>query len=485
LGIKISRTMEFLKRDELESIHSASLHVLSTTGLRISSEHVLKTLREMGASIDFEKQIATFPESFVRDMLKKCPAKIRLCGRNSKYDCVLGEDKAYATTTGGALYVWDSRKKRFRKAVEKDVADLSRLADALPYVDVNEGLVDPQEIPHTVRDVHAAALIFKNTEKHSRYCPGSLEGAKAFIKMAATIVGGEEELRKRPILSGAGYATPPLQYDERGITMFQEFIRAGITTYVGSEPISGGIDPVTLAGTLVQNNAEALGGIVIAQSIQPGAPVVYGGHCNTIDMKTGVAAMASPENALMGAVIPQLARYYGLPSWMYSGISNSKVPDAQSAYEKTATALMPLLTGANLHYANGNAGAAIVTSYEQLVIDDEILEMLARILRGFEVTDETLAVDVICKVGPGGNYLAQPHTLKHFATEHLSPTLSDRLSLDAWIRAGSKDTAQRARERAEHLLKTHYPEPLDRDVDKKIDEIVKQSDKTLLKRHAR
>ena len=287
--------------------------------------------------------------------------------------------------------------------------------------------------------------------------------------MAATIVGGEEELRKKPILSGAGYATPPLQYDERGITMFTEFIRAGIPTYVGSEPISGGLDPVTLAGTLVQNNAEALAGIVITQSIEPGTPVIYGGHCNSIDMKTGVAAMASPENALMGPVIPQLARYYGLPSWMYSGISNSKVPDAQSAYEKTATALMPLLTGANLHYGNGNAGAAIVTSYEQLVIDDEILEMLARIVRSFEVTDETLAVDVICKVGPGGNYLAEPHTLKHFATEHLSPTLSDRLSLDAWTKAGSKDIAEKARERAEHLLKTHHPEPLDRDVEKQID----------------
>jgi trimethylamine--corrinoid protein Co-methyltransferase len=472
-GIYISKPLTILSKDELYSIHNASLEVLEKTGIRISHNGLLKELQEHGAEVDYNTQIAKIPEHLISESLKKTSNEIVLCGRNPKYDLILKKGYCYATTTGGAIYIVDYNG-HYRKANSKDTANLTRLADGLNNININEGLADPQEIPHEIRDIVASAIILKNTEKHCRYAVMSPQGAKALIEMAITIMGSKEELERRPIISGAGYVAPPLHFDKDiGIPILLEYVKHSLPVYVGSEPLSGTTSPVTLAGTLVQNNAEALAGIVIIKLINPKTPIIYGGNPNTLDMRTGVAVQASPEIALMLACVIEMANFYNLPSWIYSGMTNSKIPDQQVGYEKALISLLPLLAGPNIYFAAGNLCGALATSYEQLVIDDELIDFMRRIIEGVKINDITLAVDVINRVGPAGHYLNQKHTKEWFRKEWWIPRIGERIGLDAWLKGSKKNIVYRAKEIAEEILEKHYPEPLPSDIQKEIDKIVK------------
>ena len=477
MGIKVPHPLDILTRGEVYDIHLASLEVLEKAGVVIQSDRILNLLKDAGSEVDYKNLIAKIPEHLVRDMLRKAPSEVTLHARNPKYNARLGDRVCYSTTTGGAVYVTNSTG--YRKATKGDVADLNRLADGLENIDLNEGVADPQDVPHEVRDIHTSAIMLKNTEKHIRYVPSTAEGAKALIEMASTVVGGEEELEQRPICSGMGVVSS-LTIDERSVLILQEFVNHNLPVFIATESVSGGTTPITLAGTLTQANAEILAGITITELLNPGNPAIYLAFCNIMDMRTAAMAQACPETALMSAAVAQIARYYNLPSATYSGVTNSKVLDEQVGYEKAGDALLPLLAGINMHYAAGNLASALATSYEQLVIDNEILGMLERIIKGINVDREKLGVSVICKVGPGGSYLNQKHTLKHLTSEHWMPPISERRSLEGWRKAGGKDIVQRAREKANEILKTHYPSPLENGVREEIATIVRKYEKEIL-----
>jgi len=480
-GINVRRPIKVLTRDEVREIHLTSLRVLQQAGAIFEDAGILKRLEEAGSDVDYGKQTAKIPEYLVKEVLRKAPSSFTLSGRNRKYDVHLGDGRAYARTCGGQPFLVD-RNGLYRDATKKDTANLTRLADGLNNIDIQEGVVDPQDVPHEVRDVHACSITFRNTEKPVFYQAGSPEAARAYIKMASVIAGDENQLKKRPTIAGRLTSHIPLGYTRELLLYALEFIKREIPIDVVTSHFVGATTPVTLAGTLVEINATLLAGVVMTQLLSPGTPVMCGAAGWSMDMKTTAIRSSPPEGALMVAALAQLAKFYSLPSGTYTAFTDSKLLDQQTGYEKAAISLLPLLAGINVHWGAGVVGSAIAASYEQLVIDNEILGMLKRMVEGISVNDDTLAVDLICRVGPRGNYLGEEHTVKYLLKEHWMPRISEKRTLEGWRKAGAKDIAQKAWEVAEEILKSHYPEPLDEDVQKELDAIVKNAEERIMRK---
>jgi trimethylamine--corrinoid protein Co-methyltransferase len=274
-----------------------------------------------------------------------------------------------------------------------------------------------------------------------------------------------------------------LQLSEELTAGLMVYAKYGQPVLVAPEAQAGATAPVTLAGVLAQQNAEVLSGIVIAELVNPGAPVFYGTVSTIMDMKTGNLAYGAVEAGLINVAAAQLAQYYGLPSRGTGGSTESKIPDAQAGLEKALTLMMAALAGINFIYsAAGSLESTLTASYEQAVIDNEICGMVSRALRGIRINDETLATDIIDAVGPGGQFLTQKHTLEHLKKEHYITTLVNREKRDKWEAAGSKDLWETARQEAKKILKEHQPEPLDRDVEEELKRIIKEVEKRESKR---
>ena len=295
------------------------------------------------------------------------------------------------------------------------------------------------------------------------------------MRICEEIAGGEKELQKRPIITATECPVPPLQYDKRPLKGIMEFAKKKLPVIIYSEPSAGATSPASLAGTLAVSNAEVLSGITVVQLINPGAPVIYGSVATLMDMKTGGIAFGSPETGLLAACTTQMAHYYGLPNMTPGGRTDSKMPDEQAGYEKARTTLMAALAGSSLGNMAGLLESNLVASYEQMVIDDEIIATTERILRGVDFDADALALELIDRVGPGGTYISQRHTLDRLKKEHYMPRLSDRNYYSAWVRGGSKQIRDEARSRAREILKTHSSEPLNRDVDKAVSAILKEA----------
>ena len=242
--------------------------------------------------------------------------------------------------------------------------------------------------------------------------------------------------------------------------------------------LAGATGPATLAGLLVQQNAENLSGIVIAELFNPGAPILYGSVATVMDMRTGAAAFGAVELGMMNIASAQLARYYNLPSRGTGGATEAKIPDIQAGFEKAMNLSMAALAGMNFIYdAAGSLESSLTASFEQAVIDNEICGIVSRAVRGIEVSDKTLATDVIAAVGPGGEYLSQRHTLENVQREHYIPKIFSREKWEVWEKAASRDLRETARQEAKKILEKHQPEPLDRDIRLEIENIAKEIEK--------
>jgi len=319
----------------------------------------------------------------------------------------------------------------------------------------------------------------RNSEKHFEGDSTTGKEAQYQIEIAAAIVGGREELRERPIFSHVICTLPPLCY-EKGMTEASiELGRAGIPVAIMPMPTAGGTGPATLAGTMVVSNAEFLGGLVIQEFASPSAPVVYAAGVDTMDFKTG-SNTESPESSLMNLGLNQVAHYYDLPSEIgVTGGNTSKVLDTQAGYERARTILTHILTTPDISLGSGALEDSRMTSAEALVIDNEIIDYALRFIEGFEVNEDTLAVDIIDKVGPGGIYLGEKHTVQHFRERWMS-RLSDISSYETWEKRGSRTIDEVAREKVSEILATHEVTPLLDDVEKEIGRILKRAESELL-----
>ena len=469
----------FLSESEIEAIHDASLRVLEKTGIKVMSKKALDVLQEAGVKVDYEKKRANIPGDVVEEAVKRAPKTIKCCARNPKYDFVLDKKEVHFTTDGYAPFIRDFKTGERRSSTRADLVDWIRIADYLDNVHLVWSSVCPGDVPAPMQMIVQTITSLSNTEKHFQGEALSAREAQYEIEIAAAIVGGRDELKKRPIISAVQCPIAPLVFEEGSVEAVIEFARAGIPVAPMPMPLMCETGPATVAGTVVVCNAENLASLVISELASPGAPVVYTCAAGSIDVKTGSMA-SSPEYGIVQMAAAQMARFYDLPSLVCGGCSDSKLPDVQAGFERAMTLTTSILTGADIIVGLGGLNTASTMSPELLVIDNEIIDAIFRIARGFEVNDDTLAVDVIDKVGPGGHFLGQRHTLEYFKKETWIPEISDRRDFTSWQQAGSRPLDEVAKDKVREILATHKPAPFPEDIERKISQITKRAEAEFL-----
>ena len=368
-----------------------------------------------------------------------------------------------------------------RYATWEDMANIFRLTEALENLHVaGSGIVLPPHVSYVELAVRRFIIAMENTEGP---CAVDAKGPfmRDYIKLQAIVRGGLEELVEKPFFWCHVNPVSPLTFDKRQTSSFLIFAKLGLPIHFGSEVQAGATGPATLAGVLVQQNAENLSGIVIAQlaaetsSPKRRPPIIYGTISTIMDMRTASPVLGNPECALINVASAQIAHYYGLPSRGTGEGADSKIPDIQAGYETCLTLLASALAGHNYIFAVGGLEPGVLAiSYEKIVLDNDLIGMVMRVLEGIDISDDTLALDIIDKVGPGGHYLALDHTRKYCRKEHYYPVLFDRYPYEAWVKRGRRDIREAARERARHILREYYPEPLDKDIKRQLEEMSKE-----------
>ncbi|MDH5375122.1 MAG: trimethylamine methyltransferase family protein [Candidatus Bathyarchaeota archaeon] len=471
--------------DALDAIHSASLEVLEKTGVRIHhGESILKMLKDNGCNVDFEKGVVRFPSYVVEEAVKKIPKIYVMYGRNPKYDCKVDGRHVYFTTDTETPNTVDLQTGEWRPSTMDDLEKLTRVADALDSIASGGHLTTSLDKPNNVRCLYDYAAALNNTEKPcgwSVYPPElAMKLADYQLEITTAVAGNEKKLKDRPLIRGGFCTESPLKFEGRYVEIALKLAKLGFPCGVASMPLGGATAPVTLAGSLVITNAEVLSGVCTVQLASPGTNMGVSYIMGNLNMKTGLWGQG-PEEGLLCAGAAELARHYGFRTTVLGFNTACKMSGAQASYEKTMSTLLPVLAGADIVYQAGSLEGGMAASFEELVMDDEICKAVLKAVQGIEVNDETLAIDVIDKVGPGGHFLAEKHTLNHFKESLFFSELTDRHSYDAWKKTGGKSMVKRARERAEEILKEHWPTPLDKDVQKEISEIIERAEKELPK----
>jgi trimethylamine--corrinoid protein Co-methyltransferase len=467
----------------LDTIHYATLEVLEKTGVIVESYKALKILEEAGCTVDYQKHLALIPSYLVKEALMRKPRNVTLSARNPKNDIRLDGRHSFLCTDGSGMYIIDPKTGERRASTKKDLSMSAKIADYLDVIGVYWPMITSQDVPAHVRVLHDLEASLANTEKHVMFeTTITPDEARFQIEMAALIAGGKDELKKRPVVSSCHCSISPLKHAKGPTEAAIEFAKAGVPVYFLPMPQAGATSPVTLAGSTVVSNAESLSGLVIVQMVAPGAPMLYSSEGSNFDMKTLRWSAGSPECGLLTSLSNELAEYYEMPSTSAGFTTDAKMPGAQACYEKAVTGALPVFAGYDIVGGLGLLDACTVFTPEQIIIDAEIGRMLHRLAQGIEVNDETLALDLIHKIGPGGNYLASKHTLKYLEKEHYLPEISDRRSYETWKKAGSKTVVEVAREKAKEILEKHQPTPLERDIQKEIGQILKRAGKELAKR---
>ncbi|MEM3697280.1 MAG: trimethylamine methyltransferase family protein [Candidatus Bathyarchaeia archaeon] len=469
-----------LSKDEIESIHLASLRLLEEVGVKIYSETALKLLRDGGAEVDSNKKLAYIPQHLVKEALTKAPSTIKLYGRNRKHDRILEGDKVTFNPGSSALYILDYEENEIRKPVSKDLAELVRLTDALEHIHAQSTAMVVSDVPQAIVDRYRLYIVLKNSSKPIITGAFSIDGLYDMKRMLEIVVGGEKELAKKPMAIFDICPSAPLKWSELDAQNLIDCAKFRLPANIIPVPQLGATGPATIAGSLVQHNAEFLSGLVMAQLTNPGAPVIYGGSPTVLDQRYATACLGAVEAMLLGCSYTQIAKSYGLPTHMYIGLSDAKVIDAQCGFESGIGIVLGALAGINVISGPGMLDFENCQSLEKLVIDNEICGMALRLAKGVKVEDETLAFDLIRKVGPGGVYLAERHTLEWIRKEQFIPSeIIDRKEWKIWKDSGKKDIAKRAHEIVKKKLKEHEPEPLPKDVQENLDNLMKD----IMKKH--
>jgi trimethylamine--corrinoid protein Co-methyltransferase len=458
-----------LTDEEVEQIHEASLEVLERTGVHVEESEALRLFQETGASV--EENRVRLPRSLVEDAIDKAPSSVLLAGRDPEQDLILEDARVHIGTGGAALQVLDLDTGEIRKAVLDDVSDMARIVDALDNIHFFLIPIYPTDLPEDQVEINKYYASLANTTKHVQAGIYTQRGIRDVVAMCEEIAGGAEALRARPFVSFiTSWMVSPLKFATDVTALLIETCRQGIPVVLSAAPMAGSTSPVTLAGTLVQLNAEQLSGLTLTQLVKPGTPVIMGPIPATADMRSGKYLGGSVELGVSNAAITQLAHRYRVPIYNSAGMTDSKLPDIQAGIEKAQSAIQVALAGTNfIHHAAGMLEDMSTIAYEQFVIDNEMLGMAMRAVRGIDVSDESLAVNVIDRVGPGGHYLADEHTLRYMRTEHYYPSdVFDRQGRDEWEADGAVDAWLRAKEAARKILTTHEPEPLEPEVDARI-----------------
>jgi trimethylamine--corrinoid protein Co-methyltransferase len=462
---------QFMTEAEVAQIHELSMRLLGEVGVEIPVEAAREIYRKHGAKVEGSR--VYLPRPVVEQAIKSAPAQFTIHARNPEKDIVVGGGNTVFAPGYGAPFLMDLEVGQ-RHATMQDYVSLVRLADALPELDLSGHLiVEPHDAPAGLAHLHMLRAHLAHSAKPFIGSANGRAGAQASLEMAGIALGGQEKLRNRPVMISLINTLSPLSFAAEMLDALLVFAAWGQPVVVASMAQAGATAPVTLAGMLVQQNAEILAGVALTQMVNPGTPVVYGSTSTIMDMNTAAAAIGSPEYAVLIAAHAQLGRFYGLPSRSGGCLTDAQVADAQAGMESMQALLTVMNAGINfVLHAAGILGSYLTFSFEKMTIDAEICGMARRYRQGLKVSDDDLAYAVIAAVGPGGNYLMEEHTLAHFRRAFYRPALCNRDALPAWQEKGSLDMAQRARKRWQRLVEGHEPLALDGAASRQLDAYV-------------
>ena len=465
--------LEALSEQETEAIKEASYVMLRDTGVMVHHDEVLRLLGEAGATVEPERKIVRLPEKLVVGSVCQAAKQYTLCGRDGNQTARFGHHDFVLMSSPGQFAWIDLQTGDRRPATIQDTRDAIRLGDALGHITVVGAMAQPEEISERYRDVLLTAELVKGTGKPTRCWVRNGKTARYILEIYRAVAGGQAALRSRPMIEAFLEPISPLQLPRDGLDIVREFAQAGQPVSIGPMAMTAGTAPGTLAGTLAQENAEILAGIVITQLLAPGTPITYGGIPHIMDPRTGICSFGSPEQGLMAVAMAQVARSYGFPVYVNVGLTDAKLPDAQAGIEKATTLLLGALAGADTFGHCGICGTDHAGSLLWLAFDNEVMDYIRRITRGFAVDPDRLATEIVEAVGPAGNFLAEEHTVRHFRREMWLPTPAwTRQAYDLWRSEGGRSFADRLRDQVNEILTTHRPEPMDEALSKEIDRIV-------------
>jgi trimethylamine--corrinoid protein Co-methyltransferase len=406
--------LRLLTLEDVKKIDQTGRRILEHIGIRILDGHVLSRLEDAGAQVDHDTQRVRFEGYWLDQVINRAPSSFVLYSRDGKNDLHLGEGNVYFGNGGRVFRVLDMATGGYR---------LTKLMDV------------------------------GNTAKHVMGGCTDLHGAEQLWKLASIIAGGEDKIREKPFVSVITNTVSPLTIEANTLEILEFCANRGIPVTCAPAPIAGATSPATLAGTLSQLHAEALAGIALVQVLAPGAKVLYGAVPTIMDLRKMDFTLGSVEMAMMNASAVQLAKLYNLPIYASAGVTEAKRPDIQAGFEKTVSSLTVAMTGADyIHLAAGMLDSANSISYEQYVIDNEIIGMISRILSGIKVNEDVMAFDVIERVGPGGNFVTEDHTIDHMKDEFFYPNLSVRCNFDVWEERGKQNMLSQAYVRVREIL---------------------------------
>lgn len=447
---------------DIKEIDRTGRRILERIGIRISDSSYLGILKQAGAQVDYDRQRVRFTGSWLDEIISRAPSRFTLYSRDGRNDLNLGEGRVHFANGGRVFRILDMRTGGYRLTLLRDVAHTATLVDNLEFIRFYIIACHVHDVPPQHYHLNDFYHAFNRTTKHVMGGCDSLEGARQVWELASLIAGGEDKLREKPFFSVITNPISPLAIEAQTLSVLDFCVKQGIPAACAPAPIAGATAPATLAGTLAQMHAEALAGVAIAQVLSPGARVVYSAVPMTMDLRKMELAVGSAELALMNAATVHLGKRYNLPVHVSGGLTEAKRPDIQSGVEKSISSLMVAMAGADcVRLAAGILDSGNSISYEQYVIDNEIIGIIHRLLAGIKVNEDTLGFDTIEKVGPGGNYVMEDHTVEHMMSEFFYPELSVRHNFDVWEEKGRPDMLSRAGDIVRGILRKNKDGILD------------------------
>ena len=468
----------YLTENQIEKIHSTTLQLLADTGIRVSNEEALNLLTKAGCSIT--EDIAKFPEALVKESLRKVPSTFSLFSRDGTQSFDIGQENVLINPGSSAVYFKDRKSKEIRKGTSKDLTELVQVVEHLKHIKAQSTALIPSDIHVEIAGLYRLYATLKNSTKPIITGAFSKEDFHFMREMLEVVAGGPDEHAKKPQAIFDCCPSSPLMWSDTSAQHLIDCTKSSIPAQIVPAPLMGVSSPVTIAGTLVQQNMEILSGVVIAQLTNPGTPLIYGGAIGSFDMRYGTPRFSSVEATMTACMSNEMGKSYGIPTHAYLGTSESKIEDSQSGYETGLGLIMGILARINVISGPGLLAQLNCQSLEKLVIDNEFCGSAFQLMKDSGDVSANEIRDLISTVGPGGDYLKQRHTLKNYRTKHLFPSeILSRLNIHAWIEDGQKTTVDQARIAVDNILKEETESSIPQSIEEHLDKVYATAKRTL------
>jgi trimethylamine--corrinoid protein Co-methyltransferase len=471
---RVPYQLEVVDSDGLAAIHAGTVEVLSETGVIYEDPEALKLLASAGAVAN-DEGLVRIPETLLEKAIDSAPSTVRVYSRKGEEAMRLERGYVYCGTGSDCPYVIDSQTGARRPATKADVGTFARLSDALTNIDFVLSMGLASDVPPETADLHHFRAMVYNTCKPVVFTSVDHQNLVDIVGLASEVRGSAQGLEERPFLALFAMPSPPLRHSRIALQNLIYCARHMVPVVYASGTSMGALGPMSIAGSTVSSNCDILSGLVVHQLANPGAPFIYGVGVSVMDMRTAIDSYGAPEHHLADVVNAQVAHSYGLPTWGYAADTDSKVVDLQAAMEYFSAAVMGFLSGCNLLHDVGYLESGMTASSESIVLGNEVIEFVRRLVQKVDVDEDSLAVEIIKRVGPGGAFLKEAHTRTHLRDFWYSP-LIDRRRYTEWDMKGRLTMLDRLRQRVQEILSSHRPPPPDESVIRSIDDFIAARD---------